>query len=255
MEKKLLEAENVMKSFGGLKAVDNVTLSVKEGSITGLMGPNGSGKTTLFNLISGIHKPELGRIYFAGERIDNLTPHQIYARGIARAFQIPRLFQRLTVLDNMMLAANGNVGDGLLNVFLKTRKWREQEVELAEKAIEILELVELDHVKSLPASNLSGGQMKLLEIGRALMAEPKLLLLDEPAAGVNPTLAAEIFRKIEQLRRDLGVTFFTIEHRVEFLLGHSDWLYVMHRGNIIAEGKPDEVLNNKMVIDVYLGED
>ncbi|RLG92713.1 MAG: ABC transporter ATP-binding protein [Candidatus Hecatellales archaeon] len=254
MEKTILKTENLTKSFGGLKAVDNVTLTVKENSITGLIGPNGSGKTTLFNTISGVYKPERGKIYFNGERIDGLAPYKIYEKGLARTFQTPRLFQKLTVLDNMMVSCRSHPGDKILNVFLKKRRWSEEEEKLAEKALEILEIIELDRFKDKPASELSGGQMKLLELGRVLMTEPKMLLLDEPAAGVNPTLARRIFEKITQLRDELSLTFFTIEHRIEILLEHADWVYVMHNGSIIAESPPEEVVKNKVVVDVYLGE-
>ncbi|RLI05433.1 ABC transporter ATP-binding protein [Candidatus Bathyarchaeota archaeon] len=254
MEEILLETRNLTKSFGGLKAVNNVTLTVGKNSITGLIGPNGSGKTTLFNTITGVYSPDHGEVYFEGKRIDKLSPHQIYAKGLVRTFQTPRLFQKLTVLDNMMVASRNHVGDSFLNVFLKRRSWGEQEAKLAERALEILELLELDDRKDTPASELSGGQMKLLELGRALMTEPKMMLLDEPAAGVNPTLARRIFEKIRQLRDELSLTFFTIEHRIEILLEHADWIYVMHNGSIVAEGTPDEVVNNKVVVDVYLGE-
>jgi len=254
MEEKILKTKNLTKAFGGLKAVNNVTLDVKENTITGLIGPNGSGKTTLFNTIFGVYKPDQGEVYFKNERIDGLNPHQVYAKGLARTFQTPRLFQKLTVLDNMMIAARNHLGDKLLNVFIKRPGWSEQEEKFAEKALEILEIIELDRLKDVPASELSGGQMKLLELGRALMTDPKMLLLDEPAAGVNPTLARRIFEKITQLRDELSLTFFTIEHRIEILLEHADWVYVMHNGTIIAEGLPDEVVNNKMVVDVYLGE-
>ncbi len=254
MAETILKTVNLTKAFGGLKAVNNVTLTVKENTITGLIGPNGSGKTTLFNTISGVYKPDKGEIYFNGERIDGLSPHKIYAKGLARTFQTPRLFQQLTVLDNMMLATRNHPGDKILNVFFKRREWGEQEEKLAERALEILEIVELDRFKDTPASELSGGQMKLLELARVLMTDPKMLLLDEPAAGVNPTLARRIFEKITQLRDELSLTFFTIEHRIEILLEHADWVYVMHNGSIIAEGKPEEVVKNKIVVDVYLGE-
>lgn len=255
MEKKtILKTENLTKAFGGLKAVNNVTLTVKDNTITGLIGPNGSGKTTLFNVISGVYKPTSGAIYFNGKRIDGLSPHKVYHEGLVRTFQIPRLFQKLTVLENMIVAARSNTGENLLGTFLRRRKWSEEEEKLAEKALEILELLELDNLRDTPAGELSGGQMKLLELGRALITEPKMLLLDEPAAGVNPTLAKRIFEKITQLRDELLLTFFTIEHRVEILLEHADWIYVMHNGSIISQGKPDDVINDKTVVDVYLGE-
>ncbi|MEM2904556.1 MAG: ABC transporter ATP-binding protein [Candidatus Bathyarchaeia archaeon] len=253
-EKGILSTEKVVKRFGGLRAVDGVTLSVRSNSITGLIGPNGSGKTTLFNVISGVYSPDEGHTYFNGKRIDSLQPHEIWARGLVRTFQIPRLYRRLTVLDNLMLGAVGNVGEGFLGVFRNWKAWRRQEEQIAERAIDVLGLLELDKLASAPASDISGGQMKLLEIGRALMSEPKMLLLDEPAAGVNPTMARRIFERITHLREKLGLTFFIIEHRIDVLSEHADKICVMHEGQIIAEGPPEDVVKDPHVISVYLGE-
>lgn len=250
----LLRVENVTKDFGGLRAVDDVTLSVREGSIIGLIGPNGSGKTTLFNLVSGIYRPDSGRIYFNGSRIDGKSPDEIYAKGLVRTFQIPRLFWGLTVLDNMLLAARGHIGDGFANTFIKMRDWRRREVEFAEKALEILEIVHLDQARDFPASDLSGGQMKLLEVGMVLMSEPKMMLLDEPVAGVNPVLAGTILDRIQAIRSELGIASFIIEHKIEVLVRHAEWIYVLNKGRLVAQGKPDKVVKDKTVIDVYLGE-
>jgi len=250
----LLRIENVSKNFGGLRAVDNVTLSVRKKSIIGLIGPNGSGKTTLFNLVSGFYRPDSGTIYFDGSRIDGKSLHEVYAKGLVRTFQIPRLFWGLTVLDNLLLAARGHVGDGLVNTFVKYRDWRQKEVEIAEKALKILEIIHLDQARDFPASDLSGGQMKLLEVGMVLMSEPKMMLLDEPVAGVNPVLASAILDRIQAIRSELGISFFIIEHKIEVLVKHAEWIYVMNKGRLVAQGKPDEIVNNKTVIDVYLGE-
>jgi len=253
MEESILRVKEVGKHFGGLWAVDRASLDVARGSITALVGPNGSGKTTLFNIVFGLHKPDEGCVYFNGERIDRLPPHQVYAKGIVHAFQIPRLFYRLTVLDNMLLAARGHKGDGLLNSVVFRQGWQAQERELADKALELLNLLELDHLTLSPAGELSGGQRKLLEIGRALMAAPVLLLLDEPAAGVNPNLGRKIFERIE-LFRQRGLSFFIIEHRLEILFDFADWVYVMDRGKIAVEGKPEEVAKDSTFYKVYLGD-
>lgn len=253
MEEVLLKIKEVRKSFGGIRAVDGVSLEVTAGSIVGLVGPNGSGKTTLFSIVFGLHKPDRGGVYFGSERIDHLAPHQVYDKGLVNAFQIPRLFYRLTVLDNMLLAARGHKGDGFLNSLIMRQRWQEQEAALTDKAMELLELLELDHLTLSLAGELSGGQRKLLEIGRALMAAPILLLLDEPAAGVNPNLGRKIFERIE-LFQQKGISFFIIEHRLEILLEFAHWIYVMDKGKIVVEGKPEEVVNNSTFYEVYLGE-
>lgn len=253
MEESILRVKEVGKHFGGLWAVNRASLDVARASITALVGPNGSGKTTLFNVVFGLHKPDEGCVYFNGERIDHLAPHQVYAKGVVHAFQIPRLFYRLTVLDNMLLAARGHKGDGLLYSVVFRQGWQAQERELADKALELLNLLELDHLTLSPASELSGGQRKLLEIGRALMASPVLLLLDEPAAGVNPKLGRKIFEKIE-LFRQRGLSFLIIEHRLEILFDFANWVYVMDRGEIAVEGKPDDVAKDSTFYKVYLGD-
>lgn len=253
MEETLLRIRDITKSFGGLHAVDGVSIDVGTESIVGLVGPNGSGKTTLFNVIFGLHRADHGRVYFNNERIDHLAPHQVFAKGMVNAFQLPRLFYQLTTLDNMLLAAREHKGDSFLNSLFLRKGWQRQEEELAGKALEILELLELVHLSLSPAGELSGGQRKLLEIGRALMADPVLLLLDEPAAGVNPALGRKIFEKIEHFRQR-GTSFFVIEHRLEILMEFADWIYVMDKGRIVIDGKPVEVVNNPTFYDVYMGE-
>lgn len=254
MQETLLRIKEVSKHFGGVWAVSGVSLTIKSGSIWGLIGPNGSGKTTLFNTIAGLYRPDAGDIYFNSTRINNLTPHQIYALGLVSTFQIPRLFPRLSVLDNMLVAARGHQGDKFLNNLFRRKSWQVQEGELAEKAMEILELLELDHLVSSPAGELSGGQRKLLEIGRGVMASPTLLLLDEPAAGVNPKLARKIFERIESLREKKGLSYFIIEHRLELLFDFASWVFVMDKGRIVVEGQPAEVAQNPTFYQVYLGE-
>lgn len=250
----LLEVRGLSKSFGGLKAVDSVDLDVEDETITGLIGPNGSGKTTLFNLISGVIRRDEGEIWFKKERIDGLKPFEIYRRGLVRSFQIPRLFWKLSILDNMLLAARNPAGERLLDVLFKRGRWVSEERRLIDKAMDILELLDLADSAFKPASELSGGQMKLLEIGRALMAEPSLLLLDEPSAGVNPKLASRIFDRIEEIRRSLGVTFFVIEHRVEILFSYADWVYVMNNGALVSGGEPGQIVSDARVQKVYLGD-
>lgn len=253
MEETLLRISEVSKHFGGVYAVNGVSLDIKSGSIWGLVGPNGSGKTTLFNTVLGLFRPDEGTIYFDGKCISNLAPHEIYALGLVNAFQLPRLFPGLSVLDNMLVAARGHQGDRLLNSLFLRKSWQRQEAELADKAVEVLELLQLEHLAFSQAGELSGGQRKLLEVGRGLMASPTLLLLDEPAAGVNPRLGRRIFEGIEDLRRK-GLSFFIIEHRLEILFDFAHWVYVMDKGKIVVQGKPEEVVENPAFYQVYLGE-
>ncbi|MEM2928383.1 MAG: ABC transporter ATP-binding protein [Nitrososphaerota archaeon] len=251
--KDILILENVHKSFNGLKVVKNVSLKIKEKTITGLIGPNGSGKTTLFNLISGIYKIDNGKIFFNEERIDNLKPYEISNKGIIKSFQIPRIFKRLTILENMLIAAENIKGEKISNVFNKNN-WIKIEEENIKKALNILEFLELKELKNSLPTKISGGQLKLLEIGRALMCNPRMLLLDELVAGINPLLAEKIFRKIIDLRNMFNITFFIIEHRIEFLFDFAEYIFVMDKGEIIAEGTPKEIINNERVLEAYLGE-
>jgi len=248
----LLKLVNVVKTFGSLRAVDGVSLEINEGSLTGLIGPNGSGKTTLFNVISGIYKPDYGEIYFKGERIDGLSPDEIFHKGIARSFQIPSLFMRMPVLHNTLVPPKNQIGEKASRAPIH-RTWKKQEIENARNAQKLLKMLQLNGVAKNLASNISGGQMKLLEAARAAIGEPKLLLLDEPTAGVAPKLAYEIFEKIRTLVKDFGMTCLIIEHRLDLLFDFVEKVFVMHQGKIIAEGTGSEILNNQTVIDVYLG--
>ncbi|MCD6508978.1 MAG: ABC transporter ATP-binding protein [Thermoprotei archaeon] len=254
MREYVLRLREVTKRFGGLKAVDGVSFDVRKGTIVGVIGPNGSGKTTLFNLITGVYRPDGGEIYFEGKPIHGLEPHRIYRMGLVRTFQIPRAFYRMTVLDNVILAARDQIGDGLLSALLKRRRWRKQEARLIEKAMDILEFLGLhDHANSSPAS-ISGGQLRLLELARALISDPKMILLDEPASGIAPSLAKRIFGKIMELRSTFGITFLIIEHRLEYIMDCADWVLVLHKGRIIGEGRPYEVMESEDVLKAYLGE-
>ena len=248
----LLEVKNVYKYFGGVRAVDGVSLTVPENSIVGLIGPNGSGKTTLFNVISGYYKPDRGKIIFDGRDITGLKPHEIYRLGLVRTFQNPRMWRSLTVFENVIGSGRGQKGESMIKALFR-RLWRRQEEEYARQALYWIDFTGLDPVSHMLSSSISGGQMKLTELARALMSSAKLILLDEPAAGVNPTLARKIFDGIERLRREYKLTFLIIEHRLEVLFDYVDYVYVMHRGRVVAEGKPQEVAENPIVVDIYLG--
>jgi len=247
-----IEVQNVSKFFGSLRAVDDVSVSVEEKSLTILIGPNGSGKTTLINTIAGFYRADSGRVLFGGKDITKLPPHKIYRLGIARTFQIPNLFWKLTVLENAMSAVKGNPGEGFLRSIVK-RSWIKQEKEAAELAFKTLNQVGLYEVWDKPAESLSGGQMKLLEIARGLMGGAKVVLLDEPISGVNPRLAHDIFGRLVSLRRDLGLTFFIIEHRLDVALQYIDTVVAMAYGKLIAAGKPELVMTDPRLIEAYLG--
>ena len=254
MEEALLRIREVSKHFGGVYAVNEVSLDIDHGRICGLVGPNGSGKTTLFNTILGLHRPDQGEIYFNGKCISNLAPHQIYELGLVNAFQLPRLFYSLSVLDNMLVAARGQQGDRLFNSLFLRGRWQEQEKGLIKEALDILELVELDHLAFSPAGELSGGQRKLLEVARGLMAKPRLLLLDEPAAGINPVLGKKIYQKLKDFSHN-GIAFFIVEHRLEILFEFASWVYVMDKGKIVIAGQPQALIDDPAFYAIYLGEE
>ncbi len=252
MPKNILSLQDLRKSFGNLHALDGVSLDVHESKITILIGPNGSGKTTLINVVSGLYSPDSGTVLFEDKDVTGIPPYRLYGMGMARTFQIPALFWKLTVLENLLIAEKGNPGETFLKSLIR-RFWRGSEEHATEKASRILELLGLSRVWDQPAFNLSGGQMKLVEIGRALMSDARLLLLDEPVSGVNPTLAHEIFSRILKLRDEFGLSFFIVEHRLDIALKYVDEIFVMAFGKLIASGLPEEVVNNKRVIDAYLG--
>lgn len=249
----MLILENVAKNFDNLRAVDGVSLTVPQGQIIGLIGPNGSGKSTLLSLIAGNQRASGGRILFDGHDITRQSADNIFQRGLVRSYQDPSLFFRMTVLDNTLLPAKAQHGEQPVNAPIH-RTWRKQEHELASAADKVLDQLRLRDHHAKRAADLSGGQMKLLELGRSLMGAPKMLLLDEPTAGVAPALAYSIFEQIEHLRNTLGLTFLIIEHRLEILFDFVDSLYVMHLGKVIAQGKPDEIAANTQVREVYFGE-
>lgn len=249
----LLAAFGLGKNFGGLKAVDNANIEVAKGSITGLIGPNGAGKTTLFNLLSNFIHPDRGRVIFDGEPIQNLQPYQIAQMGMVRTFQVARVLSRLSVMENMLLAAQKQTGENFWNIWFKPKQIIEEEKELRERAIAILESVGLAHMAGAYAGALSGGQRKLLEMARALMINPKLILLDEPAAGVNPTLINQICDRIVSWNRE-GMTFLIIEHNMDVIMSLCDRVWVLAEGRNLADGTPAEIQRNSQVLEAYLGQ-
>jgi neutral amino acid transport system ATP-binding protein len=249
----IFETEGVTKRFGGINAVNGATMKVREGSITALIGPNGAGKTTFFNLVTGFYKPDRGRITYAGNEITALAPYRIAHQGMVRTFQITKALEGMPVIDNLMLAGQDQPGEKLRNVVFRPLAWRRREQEVEEQANELLEIFNLTRLRDQYAGTLSGGQRKLLELARALMAQPRFLLLDEPMAGINPTLGRQLLDHMQKLRRESGVTFLFIEHDMEVVMNHSDTVIVMAEGRVIAEGEPHEVRENQKVIDAYLG--
>jgi len=249
----LLSAKGLSKSFGGIRAVNNAYLDVPQGSITGLIGPNGAGKTTLFNLLSNFIRPDKGEVFLDGQPIHQLPPYQIALKGCVRTFQVARVLSRLTVLENMLLASPGQTGENFLKVWFQGAKIRQQEQENRLKALEILDSIGLGEKAQDYAGALSGGQRKLLEIGRVLMTEPKLILLDEPAAGVNPTLIAQINDHIIEWNRQ-GITFLIIEHNMDVIMSLCHHIWVLAEGTNLADGIPSEIQKNERVLKAYLGD-
>ena len=249
----IFEAERVVKRFGGIRAVNGATLAVRDGSITALIGPNGAGKTTFFNLITGFYRPDGGSASFGGREILGRSPYAIARLGMVRTFQITKALARMPVIDNMMLGASDQPGERLLNAVFRPGATRRREEEVREQAMELLEIFDLARLADHYAGTLSGGQRKLLELARALMARPRFLLLDEPMAGINPTLGRRLLDHIQRLRAEQEVTFLFIEHDMDVVMNHADRVIVMAEGRVIAEGQPEEVRRDQAVIDAYLG--
>ncbi len=241
---KTLEIHNVSKSFGGIQALADCSVDVAQGSITGLIGPNGSGKTTLFNVITGYETVQQGQVLFEGQAITNSTPDRIFRLGLARTFQLTRVFSRLTVLENMHVAVQRRGMRSLLSNWSSTHEQK--------RALELLEFVGITHVKDLPAGSLSYGQKKLLEFAYILIAEPRVILLDEPAGGINPTMINQLTERIRALNKQ-GVTFLIVEHNMEFVMSLCSRVMVMHRGTKIADGPPSIIRKNPAVLEAYLG--
>ena len=249
----ILHVENISKFFGGLAAVNNCSLKIKKGSITGIIGPNGSGKTTLFNLIAGNLKSSKGSVIFNNENITNMPSYQLFSKGLLRTFQIAHEFSNLTVLENLMMVPSNQSGENLITALINPKLVEREEDQLKEKALEVIEFLNLKHLSNELAGNLSGGQKKLLELGRTMMVDAKLVLLDEVGAGVNRTLLKDLGTAILKLNKEKGYTFCMIEHDIDFISRMCDPVIVMSEGSVLFEGTSEEVKKNDKVIDSYLG--
>ncbi|MEL7461687.1 MAG: ABC transporter ATP-binding protein [Pseudomonadota bacterium] len=249
----MIAVENVHKHFGGFHAVDGATLEIAEGSVTGLIGPNGAGKTTLFNVIAGNLKPTSGRVVMAGEDITGLPPHKLFHKGLLRTFQIAHEFSSMTVRENLMMVPGGQAGETIWNTWTKRARIAEEERALMKKADEVIEFLTIEHLRDERAGNLSGGQKKLLELGRTMMVDAKIVFLDEVGAGVNRTLLGTIAGAIERLNRERGYTFCVIEHDMDFIGRLCNPVICMAEGKVLATGTLDEIKANEQVIEAYLG--
>ncbi len=249
----MIVVEDLHKQFGGFRAVDGASMEIRQGSITGLIGPNGAGKTTLFNVIAGVLKPTSGRVTMAGEDITGLPPHELFHKGLLRTFQIAHEFSSMTVRENLMMVPGGQSGETLWKTWLKRGQIRQEEEELAAKADEVLEFLTVSHLADEKAGNLSGGQKKLLELGRTMMVDAKIVFLDEVGAGVNRTLLNTIGDAIVRLNQERGYTFCLIEHDMDFIARLCDPVIVMAEGHVLAEGPASEIMQNEAVIEAYLG--
>lgn len=248
----VIETRGIIRDFGAFRAVNDVSLSIRQGTVTGLIGPNGAGKTTLFNVLAGMLAPTAGKISLNGEDVTGASPQALFAKGLARTFQIPRPFKRMSVFENVVLAPPGQIGESLYGAIFNRKAVGQQEEALKEKALEILDFMTLLPLADQPSGKISGGQMKLLELARALMGDPSIILLDEPAAGVNPSLTRILIDRIEELNRQ-GTTFFIIEHDMDLVMRHCEPVIAMSEGSIIFEGSADEARENAELLDAYLG--
>ncbi len=249
----MLKVENLNKTFGGLHAVRDCTFEIEEGTITGLIGPNGAGKTTMFNMIAGEHRPTSGRIIYCGEDIAGLPTHKMFHRGIVRTFQIPHEFAKMTVLENLMVVPPNQPGEHIFNNWFGLASVNKREAEIRRRAEAALEFLSIAHLRDEQAGNLSGGQKKLLELGRTMMTDARLVLLDEPGAGVNPTLLLKIREMIAKLREERGYTFCVIEHDMDLIASLCHPVIVLAEGSVLTEGSMEEVRKNPQVLDAYLG--
>ena len=251
---KLIKIDNLKKSFGGLMAVDINELSFNQGQLTSIIGPNGAGKTTFFDLISGFQNSDNGDVYLKNKNITNLQPYKIARMGMVRTFQLTKVFDRMTVLENLLFSGSEISNDSLFNSIFKSNSQKEYEKELKEKAKDIMKELNILHMSDSYARELSGGQKKLLELARSIINQPEILLLDEPLAGVNPKLADDILEIIKKLA-DSGLTILMVEHNIEAVMRISERIVVLAEGSLIADGIPNEIRKNKHVIEAYLGKD
>lgn len=249
----MLDVRDVCMQFGGIHAVDHVSLHIPEGQITGLIGPNGAGKSTLFNVIAGYHRPTSGEVWLDGEPITGLPPHELFGKGLLRTFQVAHEFGSLTVRENLMMVPNGQIGERLLGAWLGRSRAKRQEQEVWEKAEEVIAFLELEAVADEFAANLSGGQKKLLELGRTMMTDAKVVFLDEVGAGVNRSLLGRLGQAIARLNQERGYTFCMIEHDMEFIQRLCQTVVVMAEGRVLARDVPEAIMANESVIDAYLG--
>ncbi|MFP6690120.1 MAG: ABC transporter ATP-binding protein [Alphaproteobacteria bacterium] len=249
----MIRVENLHKRFGGLRAVDGASLEIAAGSITGLIGPNGAGKTTLFNVIAGAFRPTSGRVFLDDKEITGLPPHELFHKGVLRTFQIAHEFTTLTVTENLMMVPGGQRGENLLDAWFRPGLVREEEAAIRAKAEEVLDFLGLSHLAQEQAGNLSGGQKKLLELGRTMMVEAKIVFLDEVGAGVNRTLLRTIGDAIQRLNTERGYTFCMIEHDMDFISRLCDPVIVMAEGAVLMQGSAEEVKSDARVIEAYLG--
>lgn len=248
----ILETQGLTQDFGEFRAVDDVSITILRGSITGLIGPNGAGKTTFFNALTGMLNPTAGRVMLEGQDVTGTTANRLFAKGLARTFQIPCPFRRMSVLENVMLAPLNQLGERIYRPILSPKAVRAQEEEIRARAMDILEFVTLEKLADHAAGKISGGQMKLLEVARVLMGDPSVILLDEPAAGVNPTLMQVLIERIEELNRR-GKTFLIIEHDMDFVMRHCNPVIALTEGKVAFEGTPEEAQANTVLLDAYLG--
>ena len=249
----VIDVRNVSKRFGGLTAVNNCSLSVRRGSVTGLIGPNGAGKSTLFNMVAGNIVPDTGSVIFDGADVTGLKPHQLFRTGMLRTFQIAHEFSNMTALENLMMVPSGQPGESLVKTWLIPGVVREADRHVRQKALDVIDFLKLGHVRNELAGNLSGGQKKLLELGRTMMVDAKVVLLDEVAAGVNKTLLNDLASNIERMNRELGYTFFVIEHDMDLIGRLCDPVIVMAQGEKISEGPMSEIRANPEIIEAYFG--
>ncbi|MCY3887492.1 MAG: ABC transporter ATP-binding protein [Chloroflexi bacterium] len=247
----ILVADGLRRAFSGIRAVDVDHLEIARGAVTAIIGPNGAGKTTLFNLLSGFDRPDAGTWSLDGKRLNGLPAHRISRLGMVRTFQLTRVLARLTVLENVAVAAPGQSGERLDRALLR-RRWRDQERQVRARARTLLQRFGIDHMADQPADALSGGQRKLLEMARALMTQPRLIMFDEPTAGVNPALTQSLLGHVRKLQAE-GLTIVFIEHDMDVVMGISDWVVVMAQGRILAEGPPADIVAHAGVIEAYLG--